>query len=321
MIKVLSGPAGPTEVKGNAPEMRLREAMVYRRGPDVSNDWPGFINVLDLDTEENLYVLDPREGRVFCIDRRSRTRWTFGNTRDLHDEFGLPVFIKVFRQNDIAVCDILTGRIVYLDLRGRIKKTVDAAEPHVGFLAVDSRGRQFFVRTSGKGNARELVRYDPASQHFIKIDTLARSVGGSEPGGAAAYHCALREDDSFAWMSSSRYEIVLLNPEGQTVMRISRGHEGRSTGVIKNGGSVSEEVVRGLWVDDKNRFFACVAGHGPDGMNRYDVFDAEGAYIARFSLDGAERIGTIKNGCIYSIVNRTPEGLPWIRKYLIDWGN
>ena len=75
-------------------------------------------------------------------------------------------------------------------------------------------------------------------------------------------------------------------------------------------------------IDDEVRIFVCTYEYEEkDGIYHlsYDVFDAEGRYIAKFFHPRDEIIFVAKKNKIYCLLQESEEGIPLVKRYSMDW--
>ena len=75
-------------------------------------------------------------------------------------------------------------------------------------------------------------------------------------------------------------------------------------------------------VDDEGRMFVCTLEYEEkNGIYYlyYDVFDAEGRYIAKFSHPRREMVFVAKKNKIYCMERESGEGIPLVKRYSMIW--
>jgi hypothetical protein len=51
----------------------------------------------------------------------------------------------------------------------------------------------------------------------------------------------------------------------------------------------------------------------------FDIFDAEGRSIVRFSHTKGEMLSVVKKNKAYFMVEESKEGIPLVKRYSMDW--
>jgi hypothetical protein len=147
----------------------------------------------------------------------------------------------------------------------------------------------------------------------------------------------LTEENNLIWGFADKYELSIIDSEGKTVKKISREHDPiKITDEEKE--SIIEErfgrrenidsVVKLVWndhhnafiylcVDDLGRIFTRTYEKAPEsGEYYYDVFDADGKYMAKIPLKSRPYV--IKKGKLYTI-EEDEEGYQLVKRYRITW--
>jgi len=78
-------------------------------------------------------------------------------------------------------------------------------------------------------------------------------------------------------------------------------------------------VASGLFIDEQNRIYVRTFEKDDKGGLYHDVFDSEGRYISRFSINENEKVVVINNNKIYCIIKESEEGIPLVKRYRIEW--
>ncbi len=71
--------------------------------------------------------------------------------------------------------------------------------------------------------------------------------------------------------------------------------------------------------DDEDRIYVQTYEKDEKGDIYFDVFDAEGRYIVRFSLPEGEYPYIIKKNKMYTYIRESEEGFPIVKRYDMEW--
>jgi hypothetical protein len=208
---------------------------------------------------------------------------------------------------------------------------------------IDSRGNFYaFALEFADTVSIKLLKFD---QEFSAVSTISSLEMPKEneippPELMEQFYFQIGENDSLIWGKNYKYELNFTDKAGKLFKKISRE-------------ATPEKVTRALLVrevkkrypfrpvpdsmkipdfypkkfpffnsilcDDEGRVFVRTLENYGSGICRYDVFNAEGIYIACFECPENEEIVAIRKAKVYSRIRENEEGIPVIKRYRIEW--
>ncbi len=135
-----------------------------------------------------------------------------------------------------------------------------------------------------------------------------------------------------------KYEIVVFSPEGKRIRKIVKDYD-----PVQITEEEKEEMIKNTFGDrgappniklnfpesyfpfwyfmcgDEGRIYVRTYEKNKEGNFRYDVFNPEGRYIAKFYFPEIDLICLIKKNKIYSLVWEDERGIPVVKRYRIIW--
>ena len=297
------------------------------------------IGGLAVDEQGNIYAIDSREAVVRVFDQQGTYARTIGRKGQGPGETQYPVFVQVTAQGELAVYDYSVARMLFYTLDGTYLRQKTTPRP-VMPIGLDSRGgliAQYILAPPPLGG-KLILKLD---RDYGSEQELAREEMGKERGfdiGRPTYYAALSSSDMIVWGDSNQYDIYILNPDGELVMRITKEfnppnitsdeeneYRQKYAEPLKAGMTISFRgkwpAFSGLFVDDEGRIFVRTYERAIVGTGSfyYDVFNKDGIFISKvvipFSLD---KNSVWKNGRVYT-VEKDENGLPLIRIHRVTW--
>jgi len=302
------------------------------------------IVTLDVDAGGRIYVLDELAGDIKLFSPDGGYLGTMGQKGQGPAEFGFPIMLLITPAGEIMVHDMGQRAIKFFDLQGRYLRQISIADTFQFTgpkILPDGRMVGSHLVPADKPSA-VLKIFDPELEPVETLVTLP-----VEPPPVLNYF-ASNSMTGLRWNLNYRNEIVwgdFLNPEyrlfihdrfGRHVRTITREYVGARIGEADKAGLLKQMFgdnpvppqwdirfperlppFSGTSHDDQGRLF--VKTHesaGQEGRETYDVFDADGRYAARISLQVPLLV--LKRGYLYTIVE-DPEGLRVVKRYRTRW--
>jgi hypothetical protein len=149
-------------------------------------------------------------------------------------------------------------------------------------------------------------------------------------------YCHVMADDRLVWMSNTKYEFSVIEPDGKLVRRIVKDYtpvkvtEADKKAILEERYSDaqfrSQIVFPGEFPpvsffigDPEGRLFAQTYETDKKGGWLYDVFDTEGRCIIRFSLPREEMPFVVKEDKLYALIQEDADGIPLVKRYAMEW--
>ena len=294
-----------------------------------------FENVMDFDTNGNLYILDSGESTISVFDKNGRFVRSFGRPGQGPKEFSLPSMFFI-RTHDIFVLQEFGTQFKIVDLEGEFVSTrlVSFQNP----LRYCAAGGDVYL-FSGK-----------VDQTFTKLEFILRRFEGGRfdqdkvllthnypPGlGGPNYdftwaNWLLISDGGeyyFPEDNLNKYSIIKYDREGKPVLIFDRKYEIREyskkasdrfhsdyrrqieEGTMKF--PASPPVVRKMFQDQKNNIWV-ISGEtsedneDPDYENAIDIFSEKGEWLYSFKSKFVSKHCLYNDGKIYRILLVNPE--------------
>jgi hypothetical protein len=301
---------------------------------------------LAVDDEENIYVSDRKAAHIQVFDKNGEYLRTIGSRGQGPGELQTPVDLKALSQGVLVVNDFYQSRLSYFSLEGKHLRDV-SVHKYLYFRrpAIDSQGNIVagFMVPEDEQLKYELAKFDYDVNPVFTVTTYPMLTSAS----STAWHYfeqrrstnlvwTVNELDQIIWGHMSKYELFVHNPDGKLIKKIVRDYDG-----IEITNQEKETLIKDLVgdnpvppnidfqfperyppfirfsCDDEGRIYVQTYDKTEDGeADYYDVFDAEGKYIARFSL---KYWGIVwKKQKLYTI-EEDEEGFQIVRRYHITW--
>jgi len=289
----------------------------------------------DVDEEENIYILDFKESHIRVFNKSGEYLRTIGRRGQGPGEIQRAINICITPANEILINDRGARYFHFFTLGGEYKRSI-------------YQGRLSHPRVDSQNNivARSNI-IDAAGVHFVlkKFDselnelyTIFSYEYDITPYNYNVYppQCfwEVRSDDSIVWGYADKYELEILDRNGQVIRKITKDYEPveiteeEKQKWVKNtfGDKGVPPEVKVNWdkyhnafqffnIDDTGRIFVQTYERESNG-NYYDVFDTQGKYIAKIPLRIRPRIW--KKGKLYTI-NEDEEGYQVVKRYKVTW--
>lgn len=285
-----------------------------------------------VDEEGRIFVLDSKEAYIKVFDKKGAYIKTIGRKGQGPGEMSGPTSIQITAQKKIAVNDWSARKIHFFTLKGN-------------FLhAVFQRNMEFFtdpvIDNEGNITASFLIMDNEVAYVLKKFDSKLKELfpifykvilkyPDFNPFFPKCYWDIIKEDN-IIWGFAEKYELFIIDTAGKTVKKIIKEYE--PIKITDEEKEIStEELADGvnlIWnehhnpfiylvVDDMGRIFTRTYEKAP-GSNQYyyDIFDAEGKYIAKIPLKSRPYL--IKKGKFYTI-DEDQAGYQLVKRYSINW--
>jgi len=107
------------------------------------------IGNLDVDSNGNIYAIDTSSAHIRVFDSNGQFLRTVGSKGQGPGEMQMPLFVQITSQDEIAVYDYLTQRLVLFSLEGKYLRQVSAARMRYPVLPLrlDSHGKSSASRS------------------------------------------------------------------------------------------------------------------------------------------------------------------------------
>jgi 6-bladed beta-propeller len=344
-IPVVYNPKEPVLIKGRPAKITLKEDFTIGKDSEDANYTFSGLQHVQVDEQEYIYAADWKETLIKVYDKNGKHVRSFGRKGQGPGEIGLPFYLGIFQGNKIVVNDQANAKFIIYSREGELVKEIPTGKYRsVTRFKVDSEGCIYAIsRTFDQAKTIfELKKFSPALE---PLGTLASFEETRTPQAVPAFSPSvfvqITRDENIVWLDPLKYELTLMNREGKALRRIvkdwdpvkiTEAHEKRLVQQTWGDRGIRPgfkfEVpkhfppVRSFYVDDEDRIYVRTYDYinkGGDQLDRYDVFDPEGRYIAKFYHPRGETVQVIRKNKVYARVEEEVEGIDLLRKYSLIW--
>jgi hypothetical protein len=332
----------PKEPMYGEPILELEEDLVIEGSGEVEEQMFQSIHTLDVDEEGNMYILDEQAGNIKVFNHTGSFVTTIGRKGQGPGEFGMPISLVISQQNQIIVNDMGQRKIQFFDKEGNYLKEFSIADKFLFFgpMATTSGDLVVTYTIPQETPATVLEKLNPEFEPILSFASLpmdappvinifvARSLTSLR--WAVTYH------DEIIWadIKNPEYELRFFDTDGKLKRIITRAYdpisltsEDRSRLIEETFGNnpTDQWDIRfpdnyppfsGFSFDDQGRLFVKryeKEAHTEGGL--YDIFDAEGKYIAQMRFKMNPMIW--KKGYMYTIED-DEEGFKIVKRYKVN---
>jgi len=309
-VTIVTNGKKPDPPKGAPTKLILEEVYTVGGGdaPDSS-----FVEISGLDVlkDGTVYVLDMKDSRVKVFDAKGLFLRAFGKAGQGPGELNQPVGILITPEKEVLVEDALNRRLAIFALDGTFSRQVSTARAlGLSGIQMDGMGR-IVARSMGLGEAGKMTMdvktYDKDFNPKIKLASFEFPISTQAKINPFSAMSLLFELDrqGFLYFGSQRgYEIKVLSPEGNLLKTIGREYDpvaitqedkDEMYGLIPNVSGVNvRDMIQfpehfppfgNFVLADEGRLLVRTYEKGRAKKEYYwDVFDAEGRYIAKVPI-------------------------------------
>lgn len=344
-IPVVYNPKEPVPIEGLPAKLTLKHDLTIGQETEDENYMFSGLQHTVVDEQEYMYAADWKETKIKVYDKNGKHLRSFGRKGQGPGEIGLPFRMEIFQGNKIIVNDQTNAKFIFYSREGEFLKEIPMGKYR--FLTrfkLDSEG-YFYAITRTFDEAKithELKKFSPA---FDPLATFASFEDVRTPRVVRAFSPPLfiqmTRDESLVWLDPLNYELTLMNREGKALRRIikdcdpvkiTEAHEKRLIQQTFGDQGIRPgykfEVpkhfppARSFYVDDEDRIYVRTYDYinkEGDQLDRYDIFDPEGRYIAKFYHPRAETAQAFRKNKMYVRVEEEVYGLDLLRRYSMIW--
>ncbi len=337
-VIVVYNPREPAPRPGVPAGLSVKEDLSLR--PGGKNEESTLLNPTDVDSDEagNIYILDRKAVHIKVFDRQGKFVRAIGKKGQGPGEFQRPSDFQVTPKEEILVCDSTSRRVLLFKLDGDFLRELSAGKMWMFTQAkTDSRGDIVGSHTIMDMEARSaLLRFNSNLEPLFTIASVPIARYPVFNPYFPLIHFEVTPEGNVLWGITTEYEFRIVNPDGRFIKRIIKDYEPE-----KLTQEDREKKAREIWgdqgppsdirvewpknypafqdfiMDDRGWLFVRPYTKRKEAKgSSYDVFDAEGRYVARVLLPA--RILLIKNGKLYTI-EEDEEGLLSVKRYSLEW--
>ena len=309
-VTIVTNGKKPDPPKGAPTKLILEEIYAVGGGdaPDMS-----FVEISTLAVlkDGTVYVLDTKDSRVKVFDAKGKFLRAFGKAGQGPGEMNQPVGILITPENEVLVEDALNQRLAVFGLDGTFSRHISTAKA-LGLSGIKMDGRGLIVaRSMGLGEAgkmsMDVKTYDKDFNPKVKLASFEFPVSPQakiNPFSTMNLLYALDGQGGLYFGSQPSYEIKVLSLEGKPLKTIGREYDpvpitkedkDEMLGLIPNVSGVNVRAMiqfpehfppfGNFVLADEGRLLVRTYEKGRAKKEYYwDVFDAEGRYIAKVPI-------------------------------------
>ncbi len=333
-VVIVPNPVNPVPRPGGPSRLRLVEELTIGKEEKTDGYLFAGLRSIGVDDKENIWALDWTDIKVRIFDKTGKLVNTFGKKGQGPKEMENPSRMVITSDGNAAILDM--NKIALYAPDGRCLKELSTAKTHPFRLRVDRKG--FFYLDGldlGPKRSMSLVRYDPELKPVAKIAEVSEPFQlGTINAMTTLLLFNLTKADNLVWMSTSKYEMHIVDPQGKALKTIIKDYRpvkitaADRARILKDrfqGLAVKIEFPDAYYptdfflIDDEDRLYARTYEDDGKGGLWHDVFDAEGRCFTRFSLPKDEMAFVIKKNKLYTLMQENAEGIPLIKRYAMIW--
>ncbi len=341
-VQVVYNPKNPSPLPGTLNQLTLIEDLCI--GDEEGEEFIfSQTRSVQVDEEENIYVLDTKEVCVKVFDKNGKHLRTFGERGQGPGELQYPSRMHLVAGKEILIYDAGNARLSFFSLHGKCLREISTGKYLFQRTIPDSKGNIITeLNIFGDKYITEIKKFDPNLNPIITIEAI--EMGEIKPNVVTllnpAFNVRVMKNDNIVWgyPSGIKYEIFVVSPEGKTIRKIVKDYD-----PVKVTKKDKEKMIKDTlgdqelpagyklefpknyypyWIvmcGDEGRIYVRTYEQDKEGNFRYDVFDPEGRYIAKFYLQEVDLLCVIKKNKMYTMVWEDVKGIPVVKRYSMVW--
>ncbi|HRT26378.1 MAG TPA: 6-bladed beta-propeller [Candidatus Saccharicenans sp.] len=335
-VTAVYNPKKPAPPRGGPSTLSLKEELVLGK---TGNEETMLLNprAVEADQAGNIYVIDGKAVQIKVYDPQGNFVRAIGRRGQGPGEFQSPRSFCLTPQLSLAVCDSLSRQVVIFGLDGQFIR------------ALPDKTRSFMdVRVNAKGDiiATQMVVGEEAREELVWFDSELKPLLTVASVQMAKYpvfnpfppyiYFGLTADGNVLWGVTTDYTFNVVNSEGKTVRKIIKNYDPeiltqedkdrKIKETFGEEGAPSDVTIewskyfpafQDFVMDERGWLY--VRPYTKEKVEKgviYDVFDADGRYVARVVLP--DRAMAIKYGKLYTI-EEDAEGMRLVKRYALEW--
>jgi hypothetical protein len=344
--RVVKNGKDPVAQKGVPQKPALIEELCIGEAASGGDSSFAALRAVCVDNEENIIAFDSKDVCFKIFDKNGHFLGRFGKRGQGPDEIDSVMGVMLANGRDIVALDLGNNRLSFFSQAGACLKRIGLKKIRPYALVMSRRG-DFYgtILSFGEKPSMSLVRFDAELNPLATIASLDLPKENEIPPAELMerFIYQVGKDGSLIWGTNFSYKLNVMDASGKLSLIISRDAEPikvtRDLLVREMKKRFPDRPIpdslqvpshypkhlpffNSIVVDDKGRLFVKTLENFVSGRSVYDVFDAQGIYVARLELPGDEEIAAVKNRKIYTLVKENDKGIPVVKRYRLvggDW--
>ncbi|MBN1271887.1 MAG: 6-bladed beta-propeller [Candidatus Aminicenantes bacterium] len=291
-----------------------------------------FAGVMDIEVDagDNIYVLDRDEAHIQVFDEQGAFIRTIGSPGAGPGEISNPWSFCL--KNDTLTVASMDGRMSLFTTGGEFVRVIQTGFIWIFQLAMDSLGNYYMTVPNMSENAGITTVINKYDQEFKSLQQMVETPGMDRQGVIKVFrpmlYWEMDKDDNIVYGYPENYEVNIINTEGKPYKKITRPCDpipvseeekeryGDAPQSIKFEFSKNHAAYKNFFLDDEGRVYVRTFEKDLEGTYLYDVFDAEGKFMAKFPLKGSPAF--IKRSKLY-LSDEDEGGYPLVKRFHVTW--
>ncbi len=292
---------------------------------------------LAVDDEGNIYVLDIQAGNIKKFGPDGRLITSIGRKGQGPGELQGPLSVQMTADNELLVDCMISSRLVYFAPDGAFLREIHLTKIPRALIIADGRG-DFICQYPESGQTFKVVlaKFGSDQEKLFQIAAVDPRYSEIYSPFAPGILFNVMPENNIVWAVTDKYEIMIADPQGRLIRRISRDHvpvevtEEEKEELIKRQGPPDPGAkIPAVYPplqsefptsDEAGRIFIKTYEKAEDGVSFFfDAFDAAGRYLARVPLKQVRRVPPVwKKGKLYTI-EEDESGFNVVKRYKVTW--
>lgn len=339
-VQVVYNPKKPVSIPGTPTKIHVQEDLCIGDEEALEDFIFSQIRSVQVDEEENIYVLDSKEIRIKVFDKNGKPLRTFGKRGQGPGEIQMPTRMYLTAEKEILIYDIGNSRLSFYSLDGQCLKEISTAKYRFSRTIPDSKGNIITQQLiPGDQVFYEIKKYDLDLNPLVSIASIETEINFRVLNMVTpTLNVRIMKNDNIVWGYPEEYEIFVVSPEGMTIRKIVKDYK-----PVKITNEEKEKLVKDafgdqgippgvklefpknyypyyfLIPDDEGRIYVRTYEKDKHGNFIYNVFNPKGIYIADFTLPVIDFLYIVKDNKMYTMVWEDEKGIPVVKRYSVTW--
>jgi hypothetical protein len=303
----------PREPLHQGPVLELKEDLSIRGSETEEEQMFQDIRTLDVDPEGNIYVLDEGAADIKVFNGAGEYMRTIGRQGQGPGEFAFPIMVLVTPQTEILVHDMNQRALKILDREGNLLRQLSIADKF------QFTGPRFMP--GGRMVGSHLV---PAQQPLAELklfdgelEPLLTIVSRPVEPPPVLHYFAGNSMTGLRWNLNSEYDAIRITEADKEPLL--RKMFGDNPPPPQWDIRIPDHYppFSGISCDDSGRIYVKIyAQDGQEVGEAYDVFDAEGRYMAQVTLPVPLMV--MRDDFLYTIMDNA-DGFREVKRFKMSW--